>query len=135
MSENKHNTEYEFEVSAPLLRPGMKLKVGPVSEDYVVPTAEKIMNFVREINSDDSESFEDVMKTIESFQSEAEYTSETVSFDQWISEVNRIAEDAYEWQINFEKTERWEELYEEGVSAGKAIPKVLKDDADIEFRN
>jgi hypothetical protein len=48
----KRNTEFKLSVGAPLLRPGLTIEAGPVSEAYVVETVEKLMGFVREINSD-----------------------------------------------------------------------------------
>ena len=50
MSKDKHNTSYTIRVKDPLLRPGMEIEAGPVSEDYVVPTAEKLIKKIREIN-------------------------------------------------------------------------------------
>ncbi len=49
--EDKHNTSYTITVKDPLLRPGMEIEAGPVSEDYVVDTAEKLMDKIREINN------------------------------------------------------------------------------------
>jgi hypothetical protein len=51
MSDKKdHNTSYTIRVRDPLLRPGMEIEAGPVSEDYVVETAERLMRKIREIN-------------------------------------------------------------------------------------
>ena len=49
---NKRNTAYTIEVSDPLIRPGMKVIIGPVSENYLVEATRKIMNMIREINED-----------------------------------------------------------------------------------
>jgi len=46
----KHNTSYKIKVEAPLLRPGMEIEAGPVSEHYVVPTVRKLLDKVRQIN-------------------------------------------------------------------------------------
>ena len=48
---DKRNTEFKLSVGTPLLRPGLTIEAGPVSEAYVVETVEKLMDFVREINS------------------------------------------------------------------------------------
>lgn len=50
MSEQKRNTSWLLEIQSPLLRPGVKLTVGPVSEKYIVEEARKAMEVVREIN-------------------------------------------------------------------------------------
>jgi len=47
---DRHNTEYVLTVSAPLVRPGFTITSGPVSERYVVETANRLMKLVREIN-------------------------------------------------------------------------------------
>lgn len=47
----KRNTEYRIVLDAPLLRPGMTIEVGPVSEGHVVEEAKKAMEKAREINS------------------------------------------------------------------------------------
>ncbi len=47
---DRQNTEYKIIVSAPLLRPGLTIESGPVSERYVVETAKRLLAFVREIN-------------------------------------------------------------------------------------
>lgn len=44
------NTPWVITISAPLLRPGMTLTVGPVSEKYVVQETIKALEKVREIN-------------------------------------------------------------------------------------
>lgn len=44
------NTEWTLTVSAPLLRPGLVIKAGPVSENYIVETAKKAMDVIRGIN-------------------------------------------------------------------------------------
>jgi hypothetical protein len=54
MPKKKHNTPYTIEVSDPLLRPGMTITAGPVSEKYVSETARRMMEMVREINSTSS---------------------------------------------------------------------------------
>ena len=46
----KRNTEWVIEVGSPLLRPGMKITIGPVSERYVAEEAQKAIVMVREIN-------------------------------------------------------------------------------------
>lgn len=45
-----HNTTYVISIGAPLLRPGMTITAGPVSERYVTETAKRLMDKVREIN-------------------------------------------------------------------------------------
>ena len=50
---SKRNTEYQLEVTAPLIRPGLTIHVGPVSEKYLVEAVDKVMGMVREINSED----------------------------------------------------------------------------------
>jgi hypothetical protein len=52
MSEDKHNTSYKITIKDPLVRPGIEIEAGPVSEDYVVPTVEKLVSKAREINGD-----------------------------------------------------------------------------------
>lgn len=44
------NTPWVITVGAPLLRPGLTLTVGPVSEKYVVQETLKVLEKVREIN-------------------------------------------------------------------------------------
>ncbi len=46
----KRNTEFRLTVSAPLIRTGLQIEAGPVSETYVVETAKKLLDFVHEIN-------------------------------------------------------------------------------------
>lgn len=46
-----HNTSYTVRVKDPLIRPGMEIEAGPVSERYLVPTVQKLMDAVREVNS------------------------------------------------------------------------------------
>jgi hypothetical protein len=48
-----HNTSYTVRVKDPLIRPGMEIEAGPVSEQYLVPTVQKLMDAVREVNSKD----------------------------------------------------------------------------------
>lgn len=47
----RRNTTYYIEIESPLLRPGMKITSGPVSEGYVVEEARKLLAKAREINS------------------------------------------------------------------------------------
>lgn len=47
---DRRNTEYHIEVGAPLLRPGMTIRQGPVSEKYVVEETRKVLDLVRQIN-------------------------------------------------------------------------------------
>lgn len=47
---DEHNTPYTIKVSSPLLREGMEIKAGPVSERYVTDTVRKLMDMVREVN-------------------------------------------------------------------------------------
>jgi len=51
--DDKHNTAWNIRISDPLLRPGLEIEAGPVSEDYVVPTVRKGLEKVREINNDE----------------------------------------------------------------------------------
>ena len=46
----KTNEAYMIEVGAPLLRPGMKVIVGPVSKRYVASTMSDLMEIIREFN-------------------------------------------------------------------------------------
>lgn len=48
---SSHNTQYTVEVGPPLVRPGMTIKAGDVSEDYLVETADRLMQRVRKINN------------------------------------------------------------------------------------
>lgn len=50
--DDKHNTEYVIKISSPLVRSGLEIEAGPVSEDYVVPTVSKLMEKVRKINQE-----------------------------------------------------------------------------------
>lgn len=47
------NNKYEIEVSSPLLRPGLVIRTS-VSEKYLIPALNKIMESVREFNSEKS---------------------------------------------------------------------------------
>ncbi len=55
MSNSKHNTKYRITASAPLLRPGLTIEAGPVSERYVVETVSRLMGFVRSIAQKEEE--------------------------------------------------------------------------------
>lgn len=48
---SKRNTSWVLTVTSPLLRPGLTLTMGPVSERYVVEEVQKAMDMVREINT------------------------------------------------------------------------------------
>lgn len=50
-----HNTEYTIRVGAPLLRPGMEIEAGEVSEAYVEETAKRLMDAARSVNDGSSE--------------------------------------------------------------------------------
>jgi hypothetical protein len=45
-----NNEAYVLEITAPLLRPGMTLKVGPFSKKYAAQVMESVMRVVREFN-------------------------------------------------------------------------------------
>jgi hypothetical protein len=54
--DDDHNTAWTITIKNPLLRPGVELKAGPVSEDYVVPTVRKGIGKARRINVIESNS-------------------------------------------------------------------------------
>lgn len=47
----KRNTEYRFRIGAPLLRPGMTLESGPISEGYLFEEGQKLLNAARALNT------------------------------------------------------------------------------------
>ena len=49
-AKSSHNTQYTVEAGPPLTRPGMAIKAGDISEDYLVETVERLMQRVRNIN-------------------------------------------------------------------------------------
>lgn len=51
LNTKKRNTPYKIIVESPLLRPGLKIESGPISEGYLVEETKKLLKFVREINS------------------------------------------------------------------------------------
>ena len=51
---DRRNTPYTLSLEAPMLRPGLKITAGPVSERYVVETGRKLMGFARELNEEPS---------------------------------------------------------------------------------
>ena len=46
----KHNTSWTVRIRDPLVRPGIEIEAGPVSEDYLVPTVRKGLDKIRQIN-------------------------------------------------------------------------------------
>jgi len=55
MAKTVKNTPYIIKIEAPLLRPGMSITIGPVSEKYIVEETKKAMDFVRQINTTENE--------------------------------------------------------------------------------
>lgn len=47
---DKHNTSWTVTIKNPLVRTGVELESGPVSEDYVVATVRKGIEFARDVN-------------------------------------------------------------------------------------
>ena len=63
---NFTNEPYDFEVGPPLLRPGLKLKVGPFSKKYAQTCMADAMEIVRAFNSSEKAKQEKNTKSQES---------------------------------------------------------------------
>lgn len=48
------NEQYNLEISNPLLRSGLTLKVGPFSKKHAVAMMNDVMNIIREFNGDNN---------------------------------------------------------------------------------
>jgi hypothetical protein len=51
------NTGYTIVAKSPLLRPGLEITMGPVSEKYLVEETRKLLDYVRRINEGDPNAF------------------------------------------------------------------------------
>jgi hypothetical protein len=55
MIKPRSNEQYHVEAEAPLLRPGLKITVGPFSKRYAADAVSDLLEVVREINERESE--------------------------------------------------------------------------------
>lgn len=55
MIKPRSNEQYHVEAEAPLLRPGLKITVGPFSKRYAADAVADLLEVVREINERESE--------------------------------------------------------------------------------